>query len=141
MSKLHHLLTRFRHSSFDLIVLRLSVIAVFLGFGVAKWFEFEVQLLKPLISPTWLRFLYDWFGYHGASYFLGIVEGIAYIGLIVGFWKPSWSIVGALVVFGTACVTLSMMLQLGFHGFIFKDILLIGAALVLLKADLNRLSP
>lgn len=133
------LINAFRHSQIDIAVLRLSVIIVFLAFGVAKWFEFEVQLLKPLISPTWLNFLYDWFGYHGASYFLGVVEGIAYVGLFVGFWLPKWGIVGAITVLGTGFVTLSMMLQLGFNGFIFKDILLIGAGLVLLKTDLNRL--
>lgn len=119
-------------------MLRLSVIIIFLAFGTTKWFEFEVEILKPLISPTWLSFLYDLFGYHGASYFLGVVENIAFISLFIGFWKPKFGVLGAILVLGTALVTLSMLPQLGFNSFIFKDILLFGAALTLLKQDLNR---
>ncbi|MDO4697874.1 MAG: DUF417 family protein [Pasteurellaceae bacterium] len=132
------LLDQFRHSNLDMVALRLSVIIIFLVFGTMKWFDFEVEILKPMISPTWLNFLYDLFGYHGASYFLGVVEGLAYISLILGFSRPLWGILGGVLVLGTAVVTLSMLPQLGFDAFIFKDILLIGAALVLIKNDLNR---
>ncbi|MCK3654997.1 hypothetical protein A4G19_04230 [Pasteurellaceae bacterium Macca] len=129
----------FRQSSFDIIALRFSVFMIFFVFGTTKWFEFEVQALKPLISSSWLSFLYDLFGYYGASYFLGVIEAIAYIGLFVGFWRPKAGIIGTLIVMGTAVVTLSTTFQLGFNGFIFKDILLLGAGFVLLKNDLNRL--
>lgn len=136
MLKLIH---QFRHSQIDLIILRLSVILIFLIFGNTKWFEFEVQILKPMISNTWLNFLYEILGYYGTSYFLGVIESIGYLSLIAGFWKPKFGILGALIIIGTAIVTLSMLPQLGFNGFIFKDILLIGAGLVLLKNDLNKL--
>ncbi|MDO4696048.1 MAG: DUF417 family protein [Neisseria sp.] len=132
-------LNRFSCSNFDILILRLSVIIIFLVFGTTKWFDFEVEILKPMISATWLSFLYDLFSYHGASYFLGVVEGITYIALIVGFYRPFWGVLGAVLVLATAAVTLSMLPQLGFDPFIFKDILLIGSALVLLKNDLKRL--
>lgn len=82
------IIDRFRHSHLDMLALRLSVFIIFVAFGNTKWFEFEVEMLKSMISPTWLSFLYDLFGYHGTSYFLVVVEGIAYIGLLVGFRRP-----------------------------------------------------
>ena len=134
-----HFVDNFKKSSLDIIVLRVCVLLIFLVYGIAKWFDFEVELLNPIISNTWLSFLYSLFGYHGASYFLGIVEGIAYISLTLGFFRPKLGIIGDLIVIGTALVTLSLLPQLGrLDGFIFKDVLLIGAGLVLLKNDLNQ---
>ena len=134
-----HFIDNFKKSNLDIIVLRICVLLIFLVYGIAKWFDFEVELLKPIISNTWLSFLYSLFGYHGANYFLGIVEGIAYISLALGFFRPKLGIIGDLIVIGTALVTLSLLPQLGrLDGFIFKDVLLIGAGLVLLKNDLNQ---
>lgn len=42
-------------SDYDIVILRLSVIIIFMLFGTYKWFDFEVMALKPLISPTWLN--------------------------------------------------------------------------------------
>lgn len=129
---------QFCHSTIDMVILRLSVVMIFLVFGNAKWFEFEVELLKPMISHTWLNVLYELFGYYGASYFLGVVESMTYLFLIIGFFKPKFGVLGSVLVIITGLVTLSMLPQLGFNGFIFKDILLIGTGVVLLKYDLNR---
>ena len=138
-NNMKHFIDNFKKSNLDIIVLRICVLLIFLVYGIAKWFDFEVELLKPIISNTWLSFLYSLFGYHGASYFLGIVEGIAYISLALGFFRPKLGIIGDLIVIGTALVTLSLLPQLGrLDGFIFKDVLLIGAGLVLLKNDLNQ---
>jgi len=49
-------------SDYDIVILRLSVIIIFILFGTYKWFDFEVMALKPLISPTWLNILYIMFG-------------------------------------------------------------------------------
>lgn len=126
------------NSHLDLIVLRLAVIAIFLVFGTFKWFDFEVEALKPLFSQTWLSFLPYLFGDAGASYALGIVENIICLCLIIGFVKPKFGVVGALGVLMTSLVTLSLMFQMGFEGFILKDLLLVGASLVILKNDLKR---
>lgn len=135
MKKYFH---QFCHSAIDMVILRLSVIIVFLVFGNTKWFDFEVEALKPIITPTWLNFLYELFGHYGASYFLGVIESITYLFIIIGFFKPKFGVLGAILVIITALVTLSTLPQLGFNGFIFKDILLIGAGAVLFKYDLNK---
>ncbi|MDO5102040.1 MAG: DUF417 family protein [Lautropia sp.] len=134
------LLDRFKRTNVDIHLLRLCVILIFLIYGNTKWFEFEVELLKPIIGPTWLSFLYDWLGHHGTSYLLGVVESIAYLALIIGFAKPKAGIFGSLLVLLTALTTLSLLPQLGWlNGFILKDVMLLGAGAVLLKHDLMRL--
>lgn len=133
------IIQKLTQSNIDIAVLRFCVWLIFLVYGVTKWFDFEVELLKGIISGTWLEILYTLFGYHGASYFLGVVEGVAYVSLAIGFFKPKASILGDLIVIATGLVTLSLLPQLGrFDGFIFKDVLLIGAGLVLLKHDLKH---
>lgn len=133
------IIEKLTQSNIDIAVLRFCVWLIFLVYGVTKWFDFEVELLKGIISGTWLEILYTLFGYHGASYFLGVVEGVAYVSLAIGFFKPKASILGDLIVIATGLVTLSLLPQLGrFDGFIFKDVLLIGAGLVLLKHDLKH---
>ncbi|AJC88443.1 DUF417 family protein [Campylobacter insulaenigrae] len=129
----------FINTNIDKFVLRFVVILVFLAFGISKWFDFEVELLKPLFSKTWLAFLPHLFGDAGASYALGIVEGIIYICLIIGFFNPKFGVIGALGVLATSLTTLSLMIQLGFDGFLFKDVLFIGASCVILKFDLKRI--
>ena len=51
----------------DIIFARLSVIIVLAVMGNYKWFEFEVEALKPLFSQTWLSFLPSALGDAGAS--------------------------------------------------------------------------
>ncbi|WGE87439.1 YkgB family protein [Actinobacillus equuli subsp. haemolyticus] len=135
------LLRRFQKSEIDILILRLSLFVVYATFGLFKWFDFEVEALKPLISNSRLSFLYDWFGFYGASYVLGVIEGITYISLLMGIFSPRTGIIGALGLLGTGVVTLSLLFQLGFSSFIFKDFLLIGGAIVLLKHELNRINP
>ncbi|AAK04015.1 Uncharacterized membrane protein YkgB [Pasteurella multocida] len=134
-------LQHFQQSHLDITLLRLSVILLFFIFANTKWFEFEVEALKPIISASWLSFLYDLFGVYKTSYLLGIIETLAYLGLIIGFRQPKAGLLGSGLVLITALVTVSLLPQLGFNGFIFKDILLIGIALVLFKYDLNRAYP
>lgn len=134
-------ITRFINSNYDIIILRLSVIIIFMLFGTYKWFDFEVMQLKPLISNTWLNILYLLFGIYGGSYFLGIVESITFIALIIGFYKPIIGAFGDIIVIVTGIITLSLLLQLNhIDSFIIKDVLLIGAGSVLLKYDLKRSS-
>jgi len=127
-------------SGLDIVALRLSVIFIFALFGTYKWFGFEINSLKPLLSATWLQVLYNLFGIKGGSYFLGVVENITFIALFIGFFRPAIGAVGAVLVIITGLTTLSLLPQLGkIDSFIIKDILLIGAGLVLLRHDLVRL--
>ncbi|MGS3021334.1 DUF417 family protein [Escherichia coli] len=126
-------------SDYDIVILRLSVIIIFMLFGTYKWFDFEVMALKPLISPTWLNILYIMFGVHGGSYFLGIVETITFLVLSIGFFRPAAGILGDIIVIVTGLVTLSLLPQLGkVDSFVIKDVLLLGAGSVLLKYDLKN---
>ena len=132
------IIKNFIHSNYDKVFLRLSVIIVFMLFGSYKWFEFEVNGLEPLISSTWLNVLYSLFGTHGGSYFLGVVETITFLSLIIGFFKPEAGVFGDLLTIITGIVTLSLLPELGrIDSFIVKDVLLIGAGVTLLKYDLK----
>lgn len=126
-------------SGLDVIALRLSVIAIFALFGTYKWFAFEANALHHLLPGTWLGVLYPTLGVQGLSYALGVVENLTLLALIIGFFRPAVGAVGALMVAGTGIVTLSLLPQLGrIDSFIIKDVLLIGAGLVLLRHDLRR---
>lgn len=126
-------------SGLDVVALRLSVIIIFALFGTYKWFAFEANALHHLLSGTWLAALYPALGVQGLSYALGVVENIALLALIAGFFRPAAGAVGALMVAGTGIVTLSLLPQLArIDSFIIKDVLLIGAGLVLLRHDLRR---
>lgn len=137
---MNRVVEKFRHSETDIAILRFSVIFIITLYGVFKWFDFEVEALKPIISGSWLSFLYTWFGFHGASYLLGAVETVTYLSLIIGYKKPHIGILGAILTLLIGMVTLSTLPQLGMSGFIVKDILLLGAGAVLLKYDLNRVA-
>lgn len=137
---MNNLIKNFLNGKIDIIALRLSIIFIFVLFGTYKWFEFEVIALEPIISNSWLTILYTLFGHYGASYVLGIVENITFIALIIGFVKPKIGVVGDFLVILTGITTLSILPQLGrIDSFIIKDILLIGAGLVLLKFDLKSI--
>ncbi|HDR1358690.1 TPA: DUF417 family protein, partial [Pasteurella multocida] len=106
-------LQHFQQSHLDITLLRLSVILLFFIFANTKWFEFEVEALKPIISASWLSFLYDLFGVYKTSYLLGIIETLAYLGLIIGFRQPKAGLLGSGLVLITALVTVSLLPQLG----------------------------
>lgn len=136
---MNKILKKFMHGQTDIVILRLSVIFIFALFGTYKWFNFEVMALEPILSQSWLTILYTLFGHFGASYFLGVVENITFTALIIGFLKPKVGVIGDLLVILMGITTLSILPQLShIDSFIIKDILLIGAGLVLLKFDLKR---
>lgn len=121
------------------LVLRLSIIIIFLVFGMAKWFEFEVQALEPIFTKTWLSIFPYFLGLHGSSYFLGVVELSTVLLLIAGFKRPELGMIGAGLLILTGLVTLSLLPQFGkLDSFIFKDIMVVAIGLTLLKRDLIR---
>ncbi|WP_343551720.1 DUF417 family protein [Pantoea sp.] len=123
----------------DIIALRLSLIVIFLFFGIAKWFEFEVQALTPIITATWLNIFNQVLGLHGTSYFLGGVELTTVVLLLLGFKNPMAGAAGAAMIILTGLVTLSLLPQLGtIDSFILKDIMVVAIGLTLLKQDLIR---
>lgn len=149
-------LARLLRSSFDIEVLRWALITVFVLFGYAKWFDYEVQALLPLIgnSPL-LSWLYAVFGIQGGSYFLGAVEWTIALLLLAGIWAPSMTLLGAAGSCLTFLVTSTLMLSSpgvwegaagGFPalgdlgGFLLKDVVLLAGSLVLVKHSLQAIA-
>lgn len=147
----------FVRSSFDIQLVRLSLILIFIGFGYAKWFAYEAQALIPLIdnSPL-LSWLHPAFGIQGASYALGVAEWAIAAALIIGYLHPRWAVAGALGSVITYLTTLTLILTTpggwensaggfpamgGATSFLIKDAVLLAASVVLLKHDLQRTCP
>jgi uncharacterized membrane protein YkgB len=139
--------------SFDLHLVRGSMVLLFLLFGYQKWFEYEVETLIPFISNGPLTsWMYSVFGLHGASYFLGVSEWLTAALLIWGFWNPKAGILGAIFSVGTFVTTVTLIPFLpdgwdaaagfpamkGNVAFTMKDIVLLAASFYLLKQDVVR---
>src|SRR5580692_8163150 len=70
----------------DQYLMRGAMIVVFVFFGYQKWFAYEAQALIPYISHGPFSFwLYPTFGIRGGSSFLGVIEWLIAVLLIVGF--------------------------------------------------------
>lgn len=122
----------------DIHALRFTLVIIFAIFGGSKFFEFEVRGLVPLISITYLNFLYELFGHHVTSYILGVVELTACIGLFLGaFWARA-GVIGSVCAILTGLGTLSLMPQSGFSLFILKDLLLVAGGMVIFRHDFLR---
>src|SRR5262245_22819106 len=145
--------SRLLKSDLDLHLVRGSMVLIFLLFGYQKWFEYEVQGLKPFISNGPLTFwMYPVFGLHGASYFLGVSEWLTAALLIWGFWNPKAGILGAVLSVGTFITTVSIIpftpdglnaaagfpAMQGNMAFLMKDVVLLAVSVYLLKQDVVR---
>src|SRR5262245_35900900 len=139
----------------DLHLVRGSMVLVFLLFGYQKWFEYEVQTLRPFIENGPLTFwMYPVFGQHGASYFLGVSEWLTAALLIWGFWNPKAGVLGAILSVGTFVTTVTIIPFLpdgwdpaaGFPAmtgnvtFTMKDVVFLAVSVSLLKQDVMRAS-
>lgn len=150
-------LNTFVRSSFDIQLVRWSLIVIFIGFGYTKWFDYEAQALIPLIgnSPL-LSWLHTAFGIQGASYALGVAEWAIGAALLIGIWSPTWAVAAAFGSALTYLTTLTLILTTpgawensaggfpamgGATSFLIKDAVLLAASVVLLKHDLRRTCP
>ena len=60
----------------DYLLIRASMVIVFLLFGYQKWFEYEAKVLIPYISNgPLISWMYPAFGIRGGSWFLGMMGG------------------------------------------------------------------
>jgi uncharacterized membrane protein YkgB len=88
--------TRLIKTDFDYYLVRASMVFIFLLFGCQKWFEFEGETIKPLISHSPLvSWLIPAFGVRGAGWFLGSTEWTFGALLFLGFWSKRLGILGA----------------------------------------------
>ncbi|TDA48902.1 DUF417 family protein [Burkholderia pyrrocinia] len=137
---MYQLTENFDKSRWDIHAIRFGVAFIFFLFGTYKWFPFEARALETIWTTTWLKFIYDWFGLSGATYFLGIVENVAVLFLTLGFFKPKFGLVGDVLTIITGLTTLSLLPQLyislgKIDSFIVKDILFVCCGIALLRYD------
>jgi uncharacterized membrane protein YkgB len=139
----------------DLHLVRGSMVLIFLLFGYQKWWEYEVQTLRPFIENGPLTFwMYPVLGPHGASYFLGVSEWLTAALLIWGFWNPKAGILGAILSVATFITTVTTIPFLpdgwdaaagfpamkGNLAFTMKDVVFLAVSVYLLKQDVVRAS-
>jgi reactive chlorine resistance protein C len=117
-------------------ILRYGLVLLLLGSGLTKFTEFEALWIQPLMANSpFFAWMYRVTSVQGASNLIGIIE-IALAGLIaVRRWWPTLSAVGSLGAALTFLFTFSFLFttpnistELG--GFLMKDLLLFGAALL-----------
>lgn len=128
-----------RLTTYGTRVLRYGTAALLLIFGALKFTEMEARGIEPLIGHhplmTWLLAV---FGLRGASAVIGVIELAAALLMFARRWQPRWSAVGSLIATLTFAITLSFLFTtpgafapdnpLG--GFLMKDLILLGAALL-----------
>src|ERR1700756_4020564 len=140
----------------DYLVVRASMVFIFLFFGYQKWFNYEAQGLIPYITHGPLIFwMYPVFGVRGATWFLGVSEWAFGLLLFLGFWNKQLGILGALGLCFSMIATSTIIPFFpngwdasagGFPAmtervaFLMKDLVLLGVSVYLLRQDAIRAS-
>ncbi|WP_443028827.1 MULTISPECIES: YkgB family protein [unclassified Sphingopyxis] len=142
----------------ELALLRWALVIVFLWFGGMKFTAYEAQGIAPFIEHSPLMgWLHSLFGVQGASQFIGAIELATAAALILGAFKPIFSVLGAAMSAATYAITLTFFLSTpgvaeptagGFPAisampgqFLLKDAVLLAASLVLLSAAVRQKKP
>ena len=119
-------------------LLRLSLAFLLALFGTFKFFQFEAEAIRPMVSHSPLiGWMYAVFSVRTASALIGVVEVGAAVALLLAPWRPALGVAGGLVATGTFLVTLSFLVTTpgllapgnDGAGFLLKDLVLLGAAL------------
>lgn len=119
------------------VILRYSLVIIFLGYGLFKFTALEAAAIAPLTENSpfffWLNPL---LGPRGGSDVIGVVEIVTALAIAVRKPLPLVSAVGSLAAAGALFVTLSFLfstpglaLTSVDAGFLIKDATLLGAAL------------
>jgi reactive chlorine resistance protein C len=120
-------------------VLRYGLVALLLLWGGMKFTTLEAEGIRPLIEHSpFMSWMYPAFGVRGASAIIGIVELTAAVLIATRRFKPNLSAIGSLIASFVFLVTLSFLVTTPgvlapdnpFGGFLMKDIIFLGAALV-----------
>jgi uncharacterized membrane protein YkgB len=137
-----------------MIMLRWTLVIIFLWFGGMKFTAYEAAGIAPFIehSPI-LSWLHALCGVQGASYVIGVFELSTAAALILGAFQPIFSALGAAMSAATYLITLTFFLSTpgiaevtagGFPAisaapgqFLLKDLVLLAASLSLLLASVR----
>lgn len=122
-----------------LAILRYGLVFLLLLWGAFKFFAFEATAIEPLVrNSPFLSWLYPLLGLRGTSALFGVFELAAAALIAVRPWAPRISGHASLAAAGMFLVTLSFLFSTPgalspmnpANGFLLKDIMLLGAALL-----------
>ena len=135
------------HDRKDLALLRWALVMVFVWFGAMKFTAYEADGIAPFIGHSPIMSWLGIFGIQGQSYFIGAIELLTALVLILGAIRPLFSALGALMSAATYLITLTFFVTTpgvaeptagGFPAisavpgqFLLKDAVLLAASLVL----------
>jgi uncharacterized membrane protein YkgB len=120
-------------------VLRYGLVFLLLLWGGFKFFDFEARAIQPFVEHSpFLGWLYPTLGLHGTSALFGVFELVAAGLIAIRPWAPMISGYASLAASGMFVITLSFLFSTPgvlspthpANGFLLKDIMLLGAALV-----------
>jgi len=120
-------------------ILRYGLVGLLLLWGSFKFFAFEAMAIQPLVEHSpFLSWLYPLFGIRGASDIIGVMEVSAGLLIATRHWLPRISAYGSMFASGMFVITLSFLVTTPdafgpgspWSGFLLKDIMFLGGALV-----------
>ena len=120
-------------------ITRYGLVGLLLLWGTFKFFAFEAAGIQPLVEHSpFLGWLLPVFGLRGTADIIGVVEIGTGLAIATRWWLPRISAYGSLVASGIFLITLSFLVTTPgalstsspFSGFLLKDILFLGGALV-----------
>ena len=136
-----------------LALLRWSMVAIFIWFGIQKFTPYAAEAIAPLIAHSPFMSWLSVFGVVGEARIVGTIELTTAAVLIVGSVNPTASALGAAMACATFFLTTSFVLSTpgitqispsGFpiistlvEQFLLKDVALLAACLTLLLASLS----
>jgi uncharacterized membrane protein YkgB len=140
-------------SYLHLALLRWSMVAIFIWFGIQKFTPYAADAIAPLIQHSPFMSWLGVFGVRGEARVVGTIELATAVALIVGSAIPAVSALGAAMASATFLLTTSFVLstpgitQISSTGFpiistlleqfLLKDVVLLAACLTLLLASLT----
>lgn len=122
-----------------LAILRYGLVGLLLLWGSFKFFAFEATAIQPLVAHSpFLGWLYPLVGLRGTSAIFGVFEVGAALLIATRRWLPRVSGYASIAASGMFVITLSFLVTTPdvfgasspWSGFLMKDIMFLGAALV-----------
>lgn len=123
-------------------IVRITIILLFLVSGNLKWFSPEMQLVDRLTEDSWLSFLPVWFGQDGTSYFLAVIQAAIAVALLSGMVFPALGVTGGVAAIASSLITINLLpsaMEVNVIGLTLRELLLVGAAAVIVFYDVGRL--
>jgi reactive chlorine resistance protein C len=121
-------------------VLRYALVLVFVLFGTGKFTAAEAAAIKPLVSNSpFMSWMYGVMSDQAVSSVIGIAELVAAALIAIRPFSARAAAIGSAIAVGTFVTTLSFLFTTPgalspmhpAHGFLLKDIVLLGAAVAL----------